>query len=150
MRKWIIILALFIFIPGCGDTAPKDAVVSGPPDSTFALAAPGGGIRIVRPILFTVKDAQGRSIPDVELEIIVNNGELVDIHDNIIALNPPQNDIWVTRTDDEGALTVAVRVTLIPCNGSTKPITFAASVSASTGFTNDTVKLTWTTACAAP
>ncbi|MFQ5580239.1 MAG: hypothetical protein ACE5FZ_06470 [Nitrospiria bacterium] len=147
MRRWVILLALFMFIPGCGDTAPKDAVVTGPPDETFTIESPGGGPWQVRPLIFSVKDGAGRIIPDIELEIIANNGILVDVSGKTIAQNPPENDILVTRTNSEGAVTVSISVTLPTCGTATSPITFNSSVSASTGFVNAISKQTWTIKC---
>jgi hypothetical protein len=151
MRKWTILLGLFVFISGCGQaTAPLDATVTGPADASFTIAAPGGGTQLVRPIIFTVKDSLGRLIPEVELDIIVNNAFLVDVDGNNIAQNPPDNDMLFTRTDPSGAVTVAILVPMKTCGAAPIDKTFGSSISASTGFTNVLVKQTWTVTCSAP
>ncbi len=129
----VLLLSLFLFVSGCGDTsrAPFDATVTGPEDSQFTVSPPGGGTHIVQAIDFQVRDKEGATaLPGVEIELLAGGGGiLTDLDGNPLDSNNPS--YFKTGTDDRGLARASFLIILPDC--AEESITVTGTVSASIG-----------------
>lgn len=127
----ILLLFLVLFLSGCGGDAkaPFDATVTGPDDDDFSVN--GGGISIVRPLEFQVRDNAGAiALPDVEIELFAGGGGiLTDIDGN--PLDPNNPTYFKTKTDDRGLTRTAFLIALPGCGA--EAIIVTGSVTATVG-----------------
>lgn len=142
MRKPVGLFLLFLALAGCGESlAPLDAVVTGPEDGSFTVGPSDSRAQLVRPLEFHVRNADGIALSGIKVELIANNGVITDIDGNLIA-SPNRPDIMETETDNRGNVKVGLGVIVPPCGA--ESLTYAASMVASVGVTNDIVTATFT------
>ncbi|MFY9270779.1 MAG: hypothetical protein WAO55_13640 [Candidatus Manganitrophaceae bacterium] len=130
---------LLLGLAGCGGdpSAPLDATVSGPEDSTITVNPPGGGSFSVGPLEFKVLNKAGAAVPGVEIELFAGNpglgAFLIDLNGNLLNSNDPT--YFKTKTDDRGLISRVFYVVGLPVCG-TEDQTMTGSVQASVGVSS--------------
>lgn len=145
MRKVVFLFFIFVFIVGCGDNAPKDAIVTGPDDSTFAATPRSSASSTVRfrPLDFFAKNKDGDPLPDIEIQFFSTGIALLTDIDGALLSN---SDRFTTKTDDAGVGRISISVTIPGCID-TNNITVTGGVLATVGSASDNFTGTVTRAC---